>query len=179
MKSLRNLLSCLLALALVPVSAPAAGVQELMRSLPPKETVTEAEAVKSAAVLLGERAQAMNLAACEARLRERHVLLETDKYDSKRTLTKGFAAMLFARGMGLKGGWAARLSRTPMGPRLAYKELEFLNMVPAMGTSDIMTGGELLSLLKLAQDHVRTEANEKLAKAEYKKKQKERYGHGQ
>ena len=170
-------MSCLALAILMPVAAQAAGVQALMRYLPPRETVTEAEAVKAAAVLVGERQNAMDLAPCEARLREAKILTVNDSYDPTRTLRKGFASMLFARGMGLRGGWAGRLSGK-LGPRLAYKELEFMNMVPPMGTQDLMTGAELLALLRLAQDHLRSEAAEKQSIRDYRTKETARRGNG-
>lgn len=163
--------------ALLPAAAHAAGVLDLMRYLPSRETVTEADAVKTAAVLLGERKQAMELAPCEVRLRAAKVLTPDDSYDPDRSLRKGFASMLFARGMGLKGGWAGRLTGR-LGPRLAYKELEFLKLVPPLGTQDLMTGAELLALLKHAQDHTRAEALEKQNIRAFRKKEKKRRGNG-
>ena len=160
-----------------PVAVQAAGVLDLMRSLPDKETVTEADAVKAAAVLVGERQHATDVAACETRLRERGILDAGDSYTAARKCNKGFASMLFARGMGLKGGWAARLTGK-MGPRLAYKELAFLDIVPPMGERDLLTGGELLAMLKLSQDYVRGEQLQKQGKKDYYKRQDERYGHG-
>lgn len=178
MRIFRITTACLLLAALAPVVAHAAGVMELLRYLPPRETVTEADAVKAAAVLLGERAGAMDTARCEARLREKNVLGASDSYNPTRPLKKGFACMLFARGMGLKGGWAGRLSGGRLGPRLAYKELQFLDMIPPLGEGDSMTGGELVALLKHAQDHIKEEGLEHAARHEYRKKKKERYGHG-
>lgn len=166
--------------AMMPAIGFAGGVLELMRDLTPKETVHEGDAVKACAVLLGERQNATDLAACEARLRDRGVLTVTDSYSPHRVLRKGFAAMVFARGMNLKGGWAARLSSLSggkMGPRVAYKELEFRNMLPPMGTQDLMTGDELLALLKISQAYVRQEEANKQQVRDFRTKEKNRrYG---
>jgi hypothetical protein len=156
------------------VSALAAGTADFVRSLPPKETATEADAVRSAAIFLGEREGADDSAACEARVRDARLLKDGEAYEPGRLLRKGFAAMLFARGMGLKGGWLGRLSKK-LGPRTAYKELEFLDMVPPMGEGDPMTGSELLALLKLSQDHMKSEAAEKAHVKEYRQRRRERY----
>lgn len=162
--------------AIGPGTAMAAGASELMRSLPPRESVTEADAVKTAAVLLGERQQAMNLAACEKRLRDADVLTVDDAYEPNRPLRKGFASMVIARGLGLKGGWAGRIAGR-LGPRLAYKELEFLGMVPPMGVQDLMTGAELLGLLIHAQEHMRAEVVNKKTIQDFKTNEKaRRYG---
>lgn len=180
MRILRSTVFGLAMAALLPAISHAAGVLELLRDVTPKETVFEGDAVKACAVLLGERQNATDLAACEARLRDRGVLTATDSYSPHRVLRKGFAAMVFARGMGLKGGWVARLSSLSggkMGPRAAYKELEFRNMVPPMGTQDLMTGGELVSLLKLSQNYVRQEAAEKQEVRNFRTAEKNRrYG---
>lgn len=163
--------------AFVPVCGFAGGVIELMRDLTPKETVYEGDAVKACAVLLGERQNATDLAACEARLRAKGALDVNDSYSPHRVLRKGFAAMVFARSMDLKGGWAARLSSLSggkMGPRIAYKELEFRNMVPPLGTQDLMTGDELLSLLKISQAYVRQEAANKQQVRDFRTKEKNR-----
>jgi len=156
-------------------SVRASGVLDLMRALPPKESVTEADAVEAAAVLVGERAKATDPAACEARLRAQGILDPGDPYRPDRKCNKGFASMLFARGMKLKGGWAGRLTGK-LGPRLAYKELAFLEIVPPIGERDAITGGELLSMLKLSQDYLRGEAQQKAALADYRKKRHEKHG---
>lgn len=173
MRTIRTRVFVLALAALLPAAGYAAGVVELMRYLPDRETVTEGDAVKAAAVLLGERQHVMELAPCEARLRSHGVLDAGDSYKPTRTLHKGFASMVFARTMGLKGGWAGRLSGK-LGPRLAYNELEFMNLVPPLGAADQMTGGELLALMKHAQDHMRAEAENQKTIRDYQAKKKAR-----
>jgi hypothetical protein len=159
--------------ALVPVAH--AGVQEFLRRLPDLEVITEADAVKAAAVLVGERAHAEELAACEARVRSRGMLDPGDAFHPESKCHKGFAAMLFARGMGLKGGWASRLAGK-MGPRLAYKELSFMNILPPMGERDLMTGAELLACLQLSQAYLHDRELERASVKDYRKKRHARYG---
>lgn len=173
MRSIRYVAVALALTALVPVAH--AGVQEFLRGLPDLETVTEADAVKAAAVLVGERAHAEELAPCEARVRERGMLDPGDAFHPERKCHKGFAAMLFARGMKLKGGWAARLAGK-LGPRLAYKELSFMNILPPMGERDVMTGAELLACLQLSQAYLHDRALERASVKDYRAKRHARIG---
>jgi hypothetical protein len=170
-----TILSLVLVLA-AGASARGAGVAPFLRELPPLERCTEAHAVRAAAVLIGERQNIEDATHCEAKVRAAGLLKPNDYYTPTAELKKGFAAMLFARGMRLDGGWAGRVFG--MKKRYGYKELEFLNMVPPMGERDPMTGNELLSLLRNAQDHVKQDAADKAHLRDYKKKRRERYGHG-
>lgn len=154
----------------------AASVAAFLRELTPLERVTEAQVVRAAAVFVGERQNIDDLAACEARVRSAGLLRDGEAYDPKAHSQKGFAAMLFARGMKLKGGWAGRVFGVRR--RYGYKELEFLNMLPPMGERDPLTGSELFSLLRNAQDYMKERARDKAHLADYKKKKHERYGHG-
>lgn len=166
----------LLALAAACVPARAANVAAFLRELTPLERVTEGQVVRAAAVFTGERQKVDDLAHCEARVRAAGLLSDGEAYDPKAQAQKGFAAILFARAMKLKGGWAGRVFGVRR--RYGYKELEFLNMLPPMGERDPMTGAELFSLLRNAQDHVKERARDKAYLADYKKKRRERHGHG-
>lgn len=159
-----------------PSLALALGAGAFLRELPPLEQLTEAHAVRAAAVFIGQRDQVDDLAACERRLREAGHLRWRDPYEPNRVLKKGFASLLFARALGLKGGWAARVAG--MGPRLAYKELEFLDLVPPMGPRDIMTGSELFGLMRNAQDWARSRERQRAAAKKFHADRIARRGHG-
>lgn len=160
----------------VPTIAHALGSGAFLRELPPLERLTEAHAVRAAAILAGERTRVDDLAACEVRLRDGGHLRWRDPYEPKRMLKKGFAALLFARVLGLKGGWAARVAG--MGPRLSYKELEFLDLVPPMGARDLMTGSELFALMRNSQDFAKSRERQRAAAKDYHKRRIERRGRG-
>lgn len=62
--------------------------------------------------------------------------------------TRGFAAQVFARALGIRGGVWMRL--TGEGARHSYRELKFLGMLPEGGPGVLLTGDELAGLLAAA-----------------------------
>jgi hypothetical protein len=139
--------------------ALAAGPGPFLREIATREAVTQADAVRAVAIYLGERQKVDDLTACEDRLVAAGLLRGRFAYQRAEVLRKGFAALLFVKAMGIEGGVSARLFG--WGPRSAYKELEFLDMVPPLGERDKMTGAELLALLRLAQERRKEKEKEK------------------
>lgn len=168
--------SVLIAWLAAPALALALGAGAFLRELPPLERLTEAHAVRAAAILAGQRDHVEDLAACEARLKDGGHLRWRDPYEPARALKKGFASLLFARVLGLKGGWAARVAG--MGPRLSYKELEFLDLVPPMGPRDLMTGSELFALIRNSQDFMKARERQRAGAKEFHRNRIARRGHG-
>ena len=148
---LAGALSALLSLA---PPATASGPGAFFLDVATRETVTEAAAVQAVAILAGERQDAGDPAACAARLLTCGYLTGRDSYDPGRRLQKGFAALLFVRAMKLRGGLSARI--LGWGRLTAYRELEFRELVPPYGAANPMTGAELVSLYRLADEYVRT-----------------------
>jgi hypothetical protein len=165
-----GLAAAMAAAAMIAATATAAaagagrtnGAGAFLRDMAVREAVHEADAVRAAALFLGERDRIPDAEVCRQRLLAARVLGPDDRYVPERTLRKGFASLLFVRALGIGGGWNARLFG--FGPRAAFKELEFLEMVPPIGPGDLMTGAELISLFRLAQDHARETAARKLEK---------------
>lgn len=68
------------------------------------------------------------------------------------TLTRGDAAVPFARYLGLRGGASGRFFG--VGRRVAYRQMVDLGLMPAGGERAVMTGAELIGVLDLVRQRV-------------------------
>src|SRR5437868_4767 len=96
---------CLLA----PAAFAASGV-EYLRELDAKEWATQRDLVCVVAMFLGETQQGQVYEHSLGVLKTKGIVREKDvfDFDPDARLQRGVASLLFARALGLKGGWTAR-----------------------------------------------------------------------
>jgi len=131
-----------------------AGPRDLLRSLPDRSTVTVGDGVRLAALFAGLSKGELDAPASRKALVDARLLKPTDATDFGATLKRGLASYLFFRAMRMKGGWVTRTFGP--SPRYAYKEFVSRRLVLGDGENTPISGRELVSMLKLSSDLVRS-----------------------
>lgn len=148
---MRNLTKHLiLGLCVLAPAAWAAGSVQYLRELDAQEWATQKDLVNVIAMFLGETQQGGDYEASLALLKEKGILRDKGNgfsFDPEERLERGVASLLFARALGLKGGWFARVFG--LGPRAAYKDMASRGYVRPHGTHSPMTGADLLGMMRL------------------------------
>lgn len=148
---IRNLTKhMLLGLCVLAQAASAASSVQYLRELDAQEWATQKDLVNVIAMFLGETDQGHDYDTSLALLKEKGILREKEKafdFDPEKRLERGVASLLFARALGLKGGWFARVFG--LGPRSAYKDMSSRGYVRPHGTHSPMTGADLLGMMRL------------------------------
>lgn len=140
---------------LVLTAPAAAGISEasrFLRLLCDRPSVTRADCVAATAVLLEGRHALGPQSNAPALLLGRGILVAEDLADTEREATRGFASILFLKGMGQKGGLVMRL--VGRSQYLAYRHMVSLGIAPGGGSGGRITGPELVAMITLARKHM-------------------------
>lgn len=156
-------LTALLALTLAATQVWAQS--SFFRELVLKPKATQADGVRMVSVLLGQREG--NLGSDTQFLKAKSIMPSDWQPGEQNLLSKGYAAYLLVRALGVKGGAGARV----MGwnKRRAFQELTYLQIMPGKGGEHAkLTGPEVITLLDRAtahRDRNRTSGKQEAAKS--------------
>ena len=140
----------ILGLCLLAPAAHAASSVQYLRELDAQEWATQKDLVNVVAMFLGETQEGHEYETSLALLKEKGILRDKGNgfdFDPDARLERGVASLVFARALGLKGGWFARVFG--LGPRSAYKDMSARGYVRPHGTHSPMTGADLLGMMRL------------------------------
>jgi len=126
-------------------AACAGGMVQYLRQVDGKNRATQGDMVMVIGMFLGQKDS--NYSQTTEFLKERGVI--DDKYPIAPTqeLKRGVAAYHFARALGWKGGWLARV--VGFDRRIAYKEMVSKGYMRPYGAHSPMTGSDLLGVMRI------------------------------
>jgi hypothetical protein len=146
------LLICGLMLQIAGPSLAASGPSRTVQNFMRQRQVSRHDCLVAVSVLLAGRNAPAGEPELIAFLRERRVAHPDDLEGLETPATRGYASLLFMRGLGEKGGLFSRISRSSR--RYAYKHMKHLQLVPEGGDRMNMSGPELFQLLSLSRNRL-------------------------
>jgi len=124
-------------------------MSHFLQDLTNRSTVTRAECLLVVGFLIQGRHAFDQRSDLAKTLTKRGIARECDADFPSRNATRGYACLLFRRAMEDEGGVLSRILKH--SEHLAYRHLEYLNMIPTGGSAVNISGPELLSLLSLSK----------------------------
>ena len=140
--------------AVLATASPASADDEFYRVLAAKPNATFEDAVRAFYELVSEQPPPADATfqTLAATLVERKVIRSDWTGDAQAKLTRGRVAYMICRACGIKGGITMRIFG--LSERYCFRECVYLGVWPGGNQRDLMTGGELMGVLKWTADYV-------------------------